>query len=328
MKWLSSSPAFALSATLIGVTMIPLATFWGFNLCGKHGRDQAQPLRLTRIFLHMAFPIYLLAIATAIISPVTAIVRLKDTDVRMVDLNWQAGWIGFWGWAVSSLLATAASVLASHAIYLAGLSVWYLVLAKQKWWKAVQLDTIIATVLLIVLDIAWFGKTIADAFDINADRIRLEWLLVVIDLTLCLVAALNVGIAIYCATKLKRRGDLVTGNLSGLFLAASLLWLLRCAFVLAVDLKTVIPDWTRDESDAQKIINPILDYWVSATVLGLVTFMVRNRVWSDPSVFADKGHWQQQQMYVQPVSQYPQPQYGQQQQPEVRRKAHQDYEQQ
>jgi hypothetical protein len=249
----------------------------------------------------------------------------------MIYRNWQAGLIGFYAAAVSSLLTTAAGVLASQAIYLAGLCVWYLVLAKQKWWKAVRLDIICATVLLIVLDIAWFAKTLSDLHDDNMDRvrIRLEWLIVIIDLTLCLVAALNVGLAIYCAAKLKRRGDLVVGNLPTLFLSASFLWLLRCSFVLAVDLKNAIPDWTQTELSLQKILYPIFDFWASAAVLGLVTFMVRNRVWSDPSVFTDRGHWQQQQMYVQPASQYPQPQYGQhQQQSQVCENPHQYYQQQ
>ena len=98
---------------------------------------------------------------------------------------------------------------------------------------------------------------------------------------------------------------------------------------MTVDLKNVIPDWTQTELSLQKILYPILDFWVSATVLGLVTFMVTNRVWSDPSVFTDRGHWQQQQMYVQPASQYPQPQYGQhQQQSQVCENPHQYYRQQ
>jgi fucose 4-O-acetylase-like acetyltransferase len=139
--------------------------------------------------------------------------RLREAGT--ISRAW-ASLIGFYGAAISSLLNVAAGVIASQAIYLAGLCVWYLVLAKQKWWKAVHLDTICATVLLIVLDIAWFAKTISDFHDPygNSIRIRLEWLLVIIDLTLCLVAALNVGVAIYCAAKLKRRGDLVVGNVS------------------------------------------------------------------------------------------------------------------
>lgn len=328
MDWLYTWEAWAASAAFIGVALIPLGTFWGFNLCGRRGGQQAQPLRLTRIFLHMALPAYILAVAAAIVYPVTAV--MGSIPEAMSSLrNFRAGIVGFYGSAVSKLLITAAGVIASQAIYLAGLCVWYLVLAKQKWWNAVQLDTICATALLIILDIAWFAKRISDFVNNNEDRVRLEWLLVMIDLTLCLVAALNVGLAIYCAAKLKRRGDLSVGNLPTLFLSASLLWLIRCAFVLTVDLRDVIPDWTLPEILAQKFIYPIFDYWISATVLGLVTFMVRNRVWSDPSVFADRGDWQQQQMYVQPVSQYLAPHYGQQQQQgQVLENPHQYYQQQ
>jgi hypothetical protein len=228
--------------------------------------------------------------------------------------GWVASMVGSYASVTSAFLSVAASIIASQAVYLSGLCVWYLVLGKQKWWSVVQLDTVCATGLLVVLDVAWFAKAISDSVTGNVDSIRLEWLIVMIDLTLCLVAALNVVVAIYCASKLKRRGDLAVGNLSWLFLAASFLWLLRCAFVLAVDLKSVVRDWTAAELTLQRILNPILDFWVSATVLGLVTFMLRNPVWSDPSVFSDRPHWQQQQAYGQYEGHYPQPQYGQQQQ--------------
>lgn len=150
--------------------------------------------------------------------------RIKDLDEQMIDRYWKVELMGYYAGTVSSFLTTAAGVLASHAIYLAGLSVWYLVLAKQKWWKAVQLDTICATVAMIILDIAWFAKTISDFVNSNMDGIRLGWLIVMIDLTLCLVAALNVGLAIYCVAKLKRRGDLVVGNVSGPTTGVFLVW--------------------------------------------------------------------------------------------------------
>lgn len=52
--------AWTASAVLTGVALIPLGTFWGFNLCGRRGGQQARPLRLTRIFLHIALPTYIL----------------------------------------------------------------------------------------------------------------------------------------------------------------------------------------------------------------------------------------------------------------------------
>jgi hypothetical protein len=102
--------------------------------------------------------------------------------------------------------------------------------------------------------------------------------------------------------------------LSGLLLFATFLWLFRCAFVLSVDLKSIIPDWTTIELSAQKIVYPILDFWVSATVLGFVTFILRNPALCDPSAMPEHPPEQQPQVYVQyvPVGYYPQPQYGQQ----------------
>jgi hypothetical protein len=111
-------------------------------------------------------------------------------------------------------------------------------------------------------------------------------------------------------------------QLSALLLSASFLWLFRCTFVVAVDLKWAISDWTNIEQSIQKIIYPILDFWVSATVLGLVTFILRHPVWSDPAVrVAPDGSTepnpqaQPQVVFVAAPGYYPHPQYGLQQYP-------------
>lgn len=101
-------------------------------------------------------------------------------------------------------------------------------------------------------------------------------------------------------------------QLSALLLSASILWLLRCTFVLSVDLKSVLDDWTDGELAVLKFLSPILNLWVSATVLGLVTFILRNPVWSDAAAIPDRDP----QFMPQP-GYYPPPQYGYQQQPQM-----------
>jgi hypothetical protein len=113
-------------------------------------------------------------------------------------------------------------------------------------------------------------------------------------------------------------------QLSALLLSASCLWLFRCIFVVAVDLKWAISDWTSIEQSVQKILYPILDFWVSATVLGLVTFILRHPAWSDPAVIVapdgssepnPQAQAQPQVVFVAAPGYYAHPQYGLQQYP-------------
>jgi hypothetical protein len=89
-----------------------------------------------------------------------------------------------------------------------------------------------------------------------------------------------------------------------------MLWLIRCGFVLAIHIKDTIGDWAPFETQAQKILYPILDLWVSATVLGLLTFIMRRDVWSDPAAIPDIPPQQQPVVFVQqPVYVVQHPQY-------------------
>jgi hypothetical protein len=98
-------------------------------------------------------------------------------------------------------------------------------------------------------------------------------------------------------------------------ISASLLWLLRCAFLVAVDLDTVVPYWTDDGLSVQKFVYPVADFWIAATVLGLVTFVLRNPGWSDPGAMPVRVPEQSPQVVMDPG--YPHPQYGYQQPAEM-----------
>jgi hypothetical protein len=95
--------------------------------------------------------------------------------------------------------------------------------------------------------------------------------------------------------------------MSALLLSASILWLTRCAFVMSVDIKKAIPEWTEDELSLQKILYPILDFWLSTAVLGLIGPILRHPIWSDPASMPDRAPGVAQHPG------YPHPQYGYQQ---------------
>lgn len=114
----------------------------------------------------------------------------------------------------STFGVVAASIATTSAVYLSGLSVLYVVLGRKKWWKYLRLDAICGAALLFVLDVAWWARGLAVLRSNDDDGISLDWLIVIVDVTLCLLAAGVVGIAFYVMPKLKKRTDLAVGNVS------------------------------------------------------------------------------------------------------------------
>lgn len=240
---------------------------------------------------------------------------------------------------VSAFLITAGAILTTLAVYLTAICALYMVLAKQKWWKLLRLDAPAGGGLLLILDIAWLAKNITDIEKGDDNTQALRWLIVIVDISLCLLSAGVVGVAIYVSHKLKTRTHLAVGNVSeiprcahvkpfsrwpltdglqlpSLLISASFLWLFRCTFVLSVHLKSAVGDWTADDLSAQVIVYPILDFWVSATVLSLVTVILRRAVWSDPAAMPDGSSQHPSQMFV-PQGYYPHTQYNYQQGPQM-----------
>ncbi len=58
MSELADSPAaWAASAGVIGVGLIPLGTFWAFSL--RRSGQRSQPVKAAHIFLQLALPSYI-----------------------------------------------------------------------------------------------------------------------------------------------------------------------------------------------------------------------------------------------------------------------------
>ena len=106
----------------------------------------------------------------------------------------------------SEFAVTAASITTTSAIYLSSICILYLELARQKWWAYLRLDAICGATLLLVLSVVWWARNLSDASSGNGDGTSLYWLLVIIDIALCLVAAGVVSTAVYVAPKLRKRG--------------------------------------------------------------------------------------------------------------------------
>jgi 4-amino-4-deoxy-L-arabinose transferase-like glycosyltransferase len=112
----------------------------------------------------------------------------------------------------SSFLVTAGGILTTQTVYLGGICVLYLVLAKQKWWKLLRLDALIGAALLLIIDIAWLATNISTIRKGDGVVQIMTYLIIIVNVSLCLVAAGVVGVAIYTAYKLKTRTYLAVGN--------------------------------------------------------------------------------------------------------------------
>ncbi|KAK4158230.1 hypothetical protein C8A00DRAFT_39425 [Chaetomidium leptoderma] len=296
MSALDSTAGLAVSAVLMLIPLVPISALTTYILNQRRGQ-QTQPVKMARIFLLIALPVSGMGFTLAAVGPaILARGRSRLGSQAMLAIEYTS--------IISSFLTIAAGIVTTLAVYLSGISVLYLVLGRQKWWKFLRVDALCGGAILLILDIAWFIRTLVIYQTSDSDGFPMFWLIVLVDATLCLLAAGVVGTAIYAAPKLKRRTDLAFGNLSALLLSASFLWLLRCTYVLALDLKGMLGIWGDVEASAQRIISPILDFWVSTTVLGLVTGILCRPMWSDAAAMPNPGLEQQTGYYYPPQSQY------------------------
>ncbi len=116
---------------------------------------------------------------------------------------------------MSGFAVEAASIATTSAVYLGGLCALYLVLGRQKWWAYLWLDVVCGAVSLFLVDVVWCARNLK-VFRTSDDYTPIagwNWLPVVIDAALCILAAGVVGVAIYVAHKLRK---METGNVGGL----------------------------------------------------------------------------------------------------------------
>ncbi|KAK4215763.1 hypothetical protein QBC37DRAFT_418520 [Rhypophila decipiens] len=282
--------AYSASAGLTILPVVGILVAWVLIL--KHRRRistvLSPPIRLARLFLLLTPPIYALGLilGTTALSLVAAETAGSGSPTAISAAVYLA--------LTGDLLIIAAAIGITSALYLAALGSWYVVLGQTKRWRFLRLDTLIGAVILLIFDIALFGRTVAlvsgSDSESRYDSRALFWLMLVIDLTLVVMTLIAGGTAAYVLGKLKGRNKAlpqgVLGKIPAFILVASFLWAVRCCYDLAV----VIRDrqqsgWSSQQEDnAQVIILPILEHWLGAIVLLLLSFVVRHNLWADGSV--------------------------------------------
>lgn len=121
----------------------------------------------------------------------------------------------------SSFIIVAADILIASALYAAGIGALYLVLGRPKWWKLLRVDALCGAGLLLVIDIAyWAAQLSATRLGWDLDDTRLDWLRLIVDITLVLLAAGVVGLVVYIWPKFRMRQHLAASNVGDLFSSA------------------------------------------------------------------------------------------------------------
>ena len=89
-------------------------------------------------------------------------------------------------------------------MYLATIGTTYVALGRMKWWKLLRLDALVGGALLLVFDIAYFGRRLSTIGEAPTGWLFF-WLLLVIDLTLVMLTAGIFGTVLYAMSKLRSR---------------------------------------------------------------------------------------------------------------------------
>lgn len=126
----------------------------------------------------------------------------------------------------SQFAVTVAAILGTCAVYLCALSVVYLARGGKKWWRMLRIDVICGGIILFGLDVAWWAKILADYSRRGYSSFPKSLLVVIVDIVLFLVALGAAGLALYAAPKLKKRPDVAASNVSRIFAAYPLEYLI------------------------------------------------------------------------------------------------------
>jgi hypothetical protein len=292
------------------LALIPIVTFWVRSL-KRVARIQSPPLRLAQLFLRISAPVYGLGVLVNAVLGAYFATALSDPSLRDADATLYLN-------LVAGLLITAGDIGITLGLYLAIIATLYVGLGRTTWWKLLRLDAPVGGALLLVLAIAFFGRNVAlasGARPTRLDRRGLLWLVLIIDLTLLAVTLGAFCVILYAMSKLKKRGEMhlaAMGKIPTLLATASVLWLVRCSYEVATTIKSMIPEWTTEELNAQIILLPIFEVIIGAVVLALLTVVILKPVWADASLQPTTSHPAPVSMGQYPAQGAQYPQYPQQ----------------
>ncbi|KAK4227176.1 hypothetical protein QBC38DRAFT_478521 [Podospora fimiseda] len=285
MASLVGTTGYIVGASFIGVTLIPVVVTWVFSLMKVVIAPNSKQIKIARLLVQCALPVFALAIILGIANRglLASGATVGDGALKRTRLNLEM---------TSIFLFFSASLLTAMAAYLATYAVLYLALSRWKWWPLIQLDSSIGGGLVGVMIIAWYAKNMSDLSKTSTSYLRrnsysysLDWLSLIIECILLIVALGLGGVAIYAVGRLKKpdRAHLIIGKIPVALLAASFLWFLRCIYCVAVGIKGLTDGWTIGERAALNVVFPIFELWTMVAVLALVVYIARHRIWSDPT---------------------------------------------
>ncbi|KAM7198764.1 hypothetical protein V8F20_006079 [Naviculisporaceae sp. PSN 640] len=287
---------YGASAALTGIPILIILVLWGISF--KSPKPASQPLRLSLLFLKVAPPFYILGLAFSVVFPAVTAAIGSDDGIRLHNLGKSRENLdrlhdaSIYLIAAGSFLANTSDIGITMCLYLATIGAVYCSHGRMSWWRVFRVDAPVGAAILMVLNIAWFGRgmTLMASPDsaTRFDRRWLGWLVFIVDFTLALMAAGCSGAMIYVLSKLKHDGlgklKIAMGKAPTLILAASITWLVRSCYGTANIVKNLRTEYTPDEARASLFIFPILQHWLVTVTLGLLVFAVRHSVWGDASI--------------------------------------------
>ncbi|KAK3395079.1 hypothetical protein B0H63DRAFT_462634 [Podospora didyma] len=332
LNWITRYEGWAVRAAVIGVLAIPLAIFWAISL--RRVSRHPAPLSISQGLLRATPPIYIVGILLLFVNAILNIVYLKRLrgwgivdEARM--------YVSF----IGGILTSTAGIFLTVSLVLSSLAALYLAIGsgsggKKPFWKVLRVAIPVVALVPFALNLYIFIQGILDLnyfYKTGRPRDRYAgivsvpqriYLVQTVFLELLTIVALGVSIAAMLRLR-KAGGVLVSNKLPALLVSASVLWLLRNTYLLAVELKSTVPKlyWTNyDALVAQNIVNPFLDLWVATIVLALLTLASRsfplsnndeNIVHTRPR--QEEKYYAQQQGFQQHLQQYLHQQKPQQQ---------------
>lgn len=199
---------YAVFTVLQFVIITPILGYWIRSL-RRVSPIQSAPLRIAHLFVRAAPPIYALG---SLLGAIFGAIKTADFSgvTGMDDASYAAVFV----FLVSEIFIYAADIAITMALYMSTIGSLYIVLGKATWWKTLRLDAPIGGGILLVLVLAFFGRSIhlatGTATSTAADERSLLYLPVIVDFTLLTITVGNFCTVIYVMSKLKKRGEQLT----------------------------------------------------------------------------------------------------------------------
>ncbi|KAK0721076.1 hypothetical protein B0H67DRAFT_578078 [Lasiosphaeris hirsuta] len=257
--------------------LIPLMVFWVSSL--RSATHHAQPTKLAQKFLKAAGPVFTLGVILLVTAEIMSIVQRYTNTSSAYYLTFI--YSGIYVSLTTSLFLTVGEILILAALHVTTLAVLYVALGKAKAWRLLRIDVLVSVAILIIFAIALFVKDVV-MYSTHANALTgQQWLPLIINAILLVLAVGIFAVAIYALSALKKRDARSLGNIPTLLLVASTLWLFHCTYSFARNIQILFfPGGPVPDVRARPFLYTFLFLYPAAAVLALLTVIVRRPVWS------------------------------------------------